>query len=115
VRAQLGSDVLYDRAQLVFAVFRGKAYYPHSQVLQDLLPISVADGLLVVHFTVNLDDQALRRAIEIHDEVSDPSLSSEFLAVDLATSKRFPEELFASGLSLPKITCGAEQRPSPRR
>jgi len=71
--------------------------------------------LLAVYFTVDLDDQTLRWAIEIYDEVSDPRLSPEFLAVHLAISKRFPEELLASGLSPPKITCSMHEGPSPRR
>lgn len=64
----------------------------------------VSKGLSGVLPSVELDDQAMASAGEIHDEGPDRHLAAELAAIQLSVSQPGPEQAFGIGLVYAKIT-----------
>jgi hypothetical protein len=65
-------------------------------------PVALAPGRVIVDAAVELEDEALRRAIEVYDEAGDELLAPELEAEDGAVAKDLPSGCLGVGRRLAK-------------
>ena len=101
-RARIGLQEIAQRVLVDVVV--GDAQDADRELAEDVSAclVVLAPGRVIVDTAVELDDEALRRAVEVDDEAGDDLLSPELEAVKGAVAEDLPGGRFGGGRRLSK-------------